>query len=371
MIPALPLPASELPEAIRRFGDPNAPAPARTMAARGLVPVKGSDLVTLVTQLTKDADETVAAAAKKTLAGLPDAVLLAACAAPLHAAILDGLADAFERRDDVVERLVLNVATADMTVERLAKHCSESISEAIAVNQQRILRAPKIIEALYVNPKTRMSTADRLVELCARNGVVLDGIPSFADHVEAIQGELIMEPTAEPLPDDLLFADAVSHDADADAIEVDEAKEKEGVKEEFLPLRARIDRMTKQQKIRFAILGSAAARSILVRDPNKAVARAAISSPRMTVAEAAAIATSKEVTEEILRYIGNKKKWVGNYEVKRSLMFNPKTPIGISMKFLTHLRDNDLKTLTRSRNVSGPLKQAAQQRIDQKTKKRG
>ena len=43
----LPLPASELPETIRRFGDPAAPTPARSMAARGLVPVRGGDLVTL------------------------------------------------------------------------------------------------------------------------------------------------------------------------------------------------------------------------------------------------------------------------------------------------------------------------------------
>jgi hypothetical protein len=263
----------------------------------------------------------------------------------------------------------MNAATANFTIERVARHCSESISEAIAVNQQRILSAPKIIEALYINPRTLMSTADRLVELCARNGVVLDGIPAFADHVEAIQGQLIPEPSDEPLPDDLLFREAIASDADDDAIEIDPVEEKEGTKKKFLPLRAQIDLMTKQQKIRFAIIGSAAARSILVRDSNKAVARAAISSPRMTVAEAAAIATSKEVTEEILRYVGNKKKWLSNYEVKRALMFNPKTPIGISMRYLAHMRDNDLKELTRSRGVSGPIKQAAQQRIDQKAKK--
>jgi hypothetical protein len=129
--------------------------------------------------------------------------------------------------------------------------------------------------------------------------------------------------------------------------------------------------MKKQQKIRLAVIGGAAARSILVRDNNKAVARAAIASPKMASGEAAGVARSKDVSEEILRYIANKKKWVGTYEVKKALVFNSKTPLTTSLKFLSHLRDNDLKALTRSRNVAGPLKQAAVQRVDKKTKGRG
>jgi bacterioferritin (cytochrome b1) len=342
------------------------------MAAKGMVPVKGGDLVTLLVQLGADSDPNIAKPAGETLAGLPEGVLHAACSAQLHIAILDGLADRFPDRDDILERLVMNHATADYTVERVAGRCSETVSEAIAVNQQRILGAPKIIEALYKNANTRMSTADRLIELCARNGVVLEGIPSFQDHVEAIQGELIMEPEGdEPLPDDVAFQDALAADDEKEeALETDKREEKEETKKKFLPLRQQIDNMKKQQKIRLAMIGGAAARSILVRDHNKAVARAAISSPKMTSGEAAAIAKSKEVGEEILRYIAQKKKWVGSYEVKRALVFNAKTPFNTSLKFLSHLRDNDLKKITRSRNIAGPLKQAAVQRYEKKTKGR-
>jgi len=40
-------------------------------------------------------------------------------------------------------------------------------------------------------------------------------------------------------------------------------------------------------------------------------------------------------------------------------VFNPKTPIGVSLKWLLYLRPADLKNLSRSRNVSGPVKTAA------------
>jgi len=50
--PELPIPIDAVPEPLRRFADPNGPTPARMMAARGMVPVKGGDLVLLLVQLT-------------------------------------------------------------------------------------------------------------------------------------------------------------------------------------------------------------------------------------------------------------------------------------------------------------------------------
>ncbi|HJK90324.1 MAG TPA: hypothetical protein RMH85_30505 [Polyangiaceae bacterium LLY-WYZ-15_(1-7)] len=364
----LPLPAEALPQNLRRFGDPNAPAPAKMMAAKGLVPVKGADLVTLLCQLAADADENVAEAAGKSLDELPENVLLPACAAELPGPVAAAVAERFRDRDEVLDPLVQNASLPDAALARVARMCSERISEIIAVNQTRLLAAPEIVEALYKNKNTRMSTADRLIELCARNGVRLEGIPSFDAHVEAIQGQLIPEPTEEPLPTDTAFAEVLVEESDEDAIEIDKVDGKEELKEKYKPLSFRIREMTTGEKIRLALVGDAAARSILVRDPNKQVSHAAISSPSMGDAEAAAIAHSKEVSDAILRYIGTRKEWVRHYDVKRALAFNPKTPLGVSLKFLGHLRANDLKTLSRSRGIPNPLKTAARQRLQKKSR---
>ena len=210
---SLPLPAEELPEGLRRFGDPNGPAPARAMAARGLVPVKGADLVTLLVQLSADSDATIAKSARDTLGGVPDGVLIGACSAALHPAILDGLVRQVIDRDDALSKLAQNPALADDTLIHLARNASENITEIIAVNQQRLLGVPKVIEALYHNRNTRMSTADRLVELAARNDVVLSGVKSFQEHVEAIKGELIPESSEEALPSDEGFKEALEADS--------------------------------------------------------------------------------------------------------------------------------------------------------------
>lgn len=369
--PPLPLPVDQLPANIRRFCDPAAPQPARLMAARGMVPVRGADQLMLLLQLSADPDATLAQSAGEALGKLPESVLLPATEAALPASFLDHLAERFREVEAVQERVVANPATHPETIEWIALRCSERVSERISVNEQRLLASPRIIESLYKNKNTRMSTADRLIELAARNQVVLD-LPTFQAHVEAIRGQLIPEPTDEPLPSDADFAQALAEDDDnPEAVTAgsDEEATEDEVQQQYLPLMMRIRNMTSAEKLRLAMVGSAAARAFLVRDRDKSVAYAAITSPATSENEVIPMAHSKEVGEEVLRYIGNKREWTKNHEIKHGLVFNPKTPVGISLRFVGHLRDDELRALSRSRNVAQPLKSAAMAKIMMKEKK--
>jgi hypothetical protein len=140
------------------------------------------------------------------------------------------------------------------------------------------------------------------------------------------------------------------------------------VRKQFKPLSMQIAEMNKAEKLRMAMVGSKAARMILLRDHNRQIAYAAVSSPQMTTAEAAEIAKSKDVSEEILRYVGIKKDWIRSSEVKHNLVFNPKCPVGISLRFLGHMRADELRTLARSRNVSAQIRSLAAQWASRKEK---
>lgn len=361
----LPLPLEALPESLRRFCNPQGPAPARMMAAKGLVPVKGNDLVLMLCQLSADTDPQVAETAKQALAKLPAQMTSTACAGALPPAALDHLASIVKEADALGE-LVRNESTADLTLERLATQANEALCERIATNESRLLQAPRVIEALYKNRNTRMSTADRIVELAARNHLELSGIPAFAAHVEALQGQLIAQPSEAPLPQDEVFSASLAEDPDDTAFEQDKYTGAEALNPRFKPLTMQILDMTKAEKIRLAQIGNAAARAILVRDNDRQVAFAAISSPQLTLAEACDVARSREVTEEILRYIALKKDWIKSGELKHNLAFNPKTPVGLSMRFLGHLRLDELRKLSRSRNVPAQLRSLAAQWVVRK-----
>ena len=131
-IPELPIPIDAIPEALRRFVDPNGPAAARMMAARGMVPVKGGDLVLLLAQLTADTDPGVSEAATQTLDELPEGVLLPACTQELPAAAFHEVALRFGRNDEVLARLAANHAVADATIAKISSYCPERITEIIA-----------------------------------------------------------------------------------------------------------------------------------------------------------------------------------------------------------------------------------------------
>src|SRR5262249_6093034 len=147
--------------------------------------------------------------AKQTLAKLPPPVLNGALGQDLEPVVIDRLAEAHLHDGAVMEKLLAMPRVASDTVETAAAHCGEHVAELIAVNEQRMLAHPAIIERLYMNKATRMSTADRIIELAVRNRLELTGIPAYKEVAIAIGQELIAEPAPEPTPDDILFKETL------------------------------------------------------------------------------------------------------------------------------------------------------------------
>jgi hypothetical protein len=224
-----------------------------------------------------------------------------------------------------------------------------------------------------MNKRVRMSTADRLIELCVRNGIELS-IPAFKEASIAIKNELIVEPSEEPTYDDVLFretreaAERLALSDDEDTHEVDDEGE-EKVKEKVKPLYARLAEMTVSQRIRCATLGSAAERLLCVRDSNRLVAAAAAKSPLLKEPEAVQISASRNVSEDVLRLLAMNKDFVRNYQVKLNLVSNPRTPFSFSSRLVPMLRESELKMLSKSKNVSGAISTAVRQQLAKKTQK--
>jgi hypothetical protein len=127
--------------------------------------------------------------------------------------------------------------------------------------------------------------------------------------------------------------------------------------------------MSISQRIRRAMLGSANERMLLVRDKNKLVASAAIRSPKIQDNEIALISQSRAVSEEVLRIIAQNKAWVQDHQIKINLVMNPRTPFVFASKLVSYMRDNELKMIAKSKNVSGAISRAARQQLAKKAPK--
>jgi len=113
------------------------------------------------------------------------------------------------------------------------------------------------------------------------------------------------------------------------------------------------------ERMKLAMKGTRAQRAQLIRDSNKLVAAAVLSSPKLTEVEVEAFAKMANVTEEVLRTIAMNRTWTKNYGVVSGLARNPKTPPAISMNLLQRLNERDLKMLTMDRNVPEAVRLAA------------
>ncbi len=121
-----------------------------------------------------------------------------------------------------------------------------------------------------------------------------------------------------------------------------------------------IQAMSLPEKIALATTGGREVRAILIRDSNKQVREAVLDSPRITEIEIVAIASSRTLNEELLRKIVASKQWLKNYQIRLALVNNPKTPLSISLKLMTTLRNGDLKQLAKNNELSDELVTAAQ-----------
>ena len=130
-----------------------------------------------------------------------------------------------------------------------------------------------------------------------------------------------------------------------------------------LSVTQQIQQMSIVQRVRAAMKGSREMRAILIRDPNKLVASAVLSSPKLTMSEVEAIAKMANVTEDVLRAIAMNRAWVKNYGVAVGLTRNPKTPVALSLNMLNRLVDRDVKAVATDRNVPEPLRLAARKKI--------
>jgi len=186
MIQHTPLDASQLSAAAQRA---LGPGPGRMMAARGLLPLPPADQVAVLYQLSLDAESSLAQSARATAAGMPEKLLAGTLAAPvIDARVLDFFAQLIAEKPAVFDAIALNPSVADQTIATLASRAGSREIDQIAQNEQRLLRHPEIIAAMYMNRRARMSTIDRVVELAVRNNVRVPGLAAWDEVARALTG---------------------------------------------------------------------------------------------------------------------------------------------------------------------------------------
>jgi hypothetical protein len=375
-----------------------APPAARMAAARGLLPIPQADLLEALVALRECEAPDVASAALATLDSQDPASLLSVAESTETApSVLGFLASSLKVGREVHEKALLNTKTPDKAVALLAGSTPEgAILELIAINQQRLIRAPEIIEALLANP-ARTPEAERRAretkseffekergarqvadELRARgnsaaaefvessesiSGVVelsAEDVWAIAQHIEVADEDIDDSWLAFDLIDEVFEETYEQRVANTERIISDATREAADVSPERISLIRRIMMMTVKDRIKLGMKGDREARSILIRDSNKIVATAVIHNPRITEHEVENISSMRTIAEEVLRLIAMNRAWARSYAIIHNLARNPRTPIATAIGILPRIRQKELIAIQQNRNVSEAVRRQAQ-----------
>jgi hypothetical protein len=373
-----------------------APKGARMAAAKGLLPLAQNDLLEALVALRASAEAEIAAAADETLAAQePDALLSVATAQEAAPTVLHYLATRKDLERAIYEAAILNPRTPDEAITQLAQMTNDSaVLESIAINQQRLIRAPAIIEAVLTNAALTGEIERRVRETKREFFEKERGAKQVADELRA-RGETAAAEFVEAaeslesgsdsnltLEDARLIAEHIEvSDADIDDswlmlerleeffVETEEERaaaierllsESGDASPERIALIRRIMLMTVKDRVKLGMKGDREARSILIRDPNKVVSSAVVHNPRITDQEVEAISAMRTVSDEVLRLISLNRAWARSYPVIHNLARNPRTPIATAMGLLPRIRTKDLAVLAENRNISDSVRRQAQ-----------
>lgn len=373
----------------------SAPPQARMAAARGMLPLAQEELLELLVALRADADESVASAADETLSAQePSTLNAAASAAETPPPVLAYLATRVDLGRAAQESVALNASTPDEAIVELARATNEgSVLEVISINQQRLIRAPQIIDAVLSNA-ARTPDSERRVRETRREFFEKErGARQVAEEMRARgmnaaaeffeESESVGEESGLSLEDAWLIAQHIEvSDEDVDDSWLPSEWLEELIEETFeqrealatrlvaeasadaaaperVALIRRIMLMKVKDRMKLGMKGDREARSILIRDSNRIVATAVINNPRITDQEVEAIAAMRTVSDEVLRIIGMNRAWARQYPIIHNLARNPRTPLPTAMSILLRLQTKDLKNLSQNRNVPEGVRRQA------------
>lgn len=323
------------------------------MAARGLAPLGNAvDLLSVLYQLSIDNDLKIRNVARRTAADLPEKVAAGGLGnTALDPRVLNFFATLVDRDSKLSEQIILNQKTADQTIASVARVATEREVQLIADNEERLLRHPAIITAMYNNENSRASTVIRAIELAVHNEVKVLGIPAWDQHVQDI-----LESGRKRR------ATGAGDSGDGDPSD-------ETMKDKIQRLRtnpAMIHKEPVPTQIWMTSQGPKTFLGELVRSTKKQVSLAAIRSPKLNESDAVKLAGNQSLSDGVIQEISRRREWTKQYAVKLALVRNPKCPLPQAMRLLPFLREKDIQAIARSKGIPSALNAQARKLLTQR-----
>jgi hypothetical protein len=351
-----------MPRMIDLIRNSQVPSNLMQSAARGALSAPPAETIEILVHLALH-NKLFGEQARLTLAGWDEKASLAAAADPKTSAeVLGYFVSPENLRPRLLPALADNPSVEEESLDMLATSGSRAVVETL-LKSQRVLSSPRLLQALQSNANLRPNElgeiASKLAALETRRAGDRDatdtGVPD--EVIESTVTKYLEENAAEvaaekdkpfeplgPVHEDAGGEVAASEVASADAAGKSAAAAGKSaaaaaVHAKKLPVHEdrrdstlqKISNLDIKGRIALAMRGGKEERSILIRDSTKLVSLAVLDSPKVSETEVEGYALQKNVLESVLRAIPMKRKFAKNYNIMRNLVFNPRTPLDLSL----------------------------------------
>lgn len=380
-------------------------------AARGALAVPAPEMLEILVHLANH-NKVFGQQARLTLAGWDEVSALAAASDPNTAPeVLDYMSAPQNLRPRLLPMLLENPSVPTERLLELAATGPREVVEFM-LKSERVARSQALLNALHSNPNY-LESGQAVAEPATPPEALPEEVPA---PLPDVSGEILGEepPEAPESPDDVLDQEIVAYLTEH-AAEIETEGDKPfqaigGVFDEVLepepqpgaaatagpaavatqPAAAtkaspthrktfltadeergsalqKISKLDIKGRVQLAMKGTKEERSILVRDGTKLVALAVLESPKLSDAEVEKFASQKNVLEAVLRGIPMKRRFAKHYAVVRNLVFNPRTPLDVSLGLMKNILVHDLRNLSSNKEVSDTVRKLALKMFKSKT----
>ncbi len=392
-----------MPRMIDLIRNSQVPSNLMQSAARGALSAPPAETIEILVHLALH-NKLFAEQARLTLAGWDEKASLVAAADPKTSAeVLGYFVSPENLRPRLLPALADNPSVKEELLDAVAVSGSRSVVECL-LKSQRVMSSPRLLQAVQSNANLRPNElgeiASKLAALETRRAGDRDatdtGVPD--EVIESTVTKYLEENAAEvaaekdkpfeplgPVHEDaggeaaaraVASADAAGKSAigagkSAAAAAVHAKKHPVPVHEDRRDSTLqKISKLDIKGRIALAMRGGKEERSILIRDSTKLVSLAVLDSPKVSETEVEGYALQKNVLETVLRAIPLKRKFAKNYNIMRNLVFNPRTPLDLSLGLMKNLLVHDLKNLSGNKEVSDTIRKLALRMYKQKMEKK-
>lgn len=314
----------------------------RKLAAEGVLPLPQEELLALQVRLTEVDDPDIAAAAENSLKNTDPRFVLALLNGEVETDVLRWFSE--NSVASAVLETIVQRRDIDLEIVRdLARRGQPSVQEVLLLRQDLIIQHPDILEDLETNGSLSSYSKRRIDEY----------------RLHLLEKEKVDEPEEEPAES---AEDEIENDEELEqAIEQVLAEvEPEGEIDERTGLsEGQVRSMPTPLRVKLSRGASRSLRGILLRDQNPQVATAVLTGSAVGESEIEAISANRQVVEEVLLAISQRREWSRKYVITHNLVKNPRTPVGIAVRMTSRLSVRDLNLLKGDRGVSDAVRQTA------------